>query len=343
MEKASSMIKRVFIGGSDSDSEGNDFYRGGESDGTESFDSGSEYSSGDEAIDTMRDILGDRQYGGDDGQKEEEEEKKSDDDADGKKDIGTEPSANDDDMSGQGTSHADADDDDDDGVPLPAAVGEEVDGQLLNAPNPSANALKQVSPPGDEDLYDYEVDEGEGDEEEKHHAGPHDELTLSEDGDVSPSHGNSDDQSATDEEAEKKEVEENHEDEKKEEEENDKEAKIDEGASGPIPGPTENAGEEQKSIGGGARRRISSPQSMASDSESEDSTIVLSQSSLYYVLSKIFMTDDGVNLAELIGDIAYELKSINVRLGSIEKRMLQQQQFHHTLGSAAPKPKSGRR
>jgi len=73
---------------------------------------------------------------------------------------------------------------------------------------------------------------------------------------------------------------------------------------------------------GGAKSKMSSTGNDSdSDDESISSTIVLSKTSLYYVLSKVFMTEQGLNMADLLADVTSELKHMNTRLASIERKL----------------------
>lgn len=48
---------------------------------------------------------------------------------------------------------------------------------------------------------------------------------------------------------------------------------------------------------------------------------MLSKSTLYYVLSKVFMTEKGDNVADLLSDAVKELHAMNVKLTSIDRKL----------------------
>lgn len=84
----------------------------------------------------------------------------------------------------------------------------------------------------------------------------------------------------------------------------------------------------------------SSSSEVGSDDESVGSTIVLSKSSLYYVMSKVFMTEDGLNMADLMSDVVKELQNVNLRLTSMEKKLGAGEATHHRAPSARASSKS---
>jgi hypothetical protein len=96
-------------------------------------------------------------------------------------------------------------------------------------------------------------------------------------------------------------------------------------ANGDPADPATNGDPALNAHGGSARAAklySSSSSGSGSDSDDEDSdgsTIVLSKTSLYYVLSKIFMTETGLNMADLLSDVCKELKTISARLSALER------------------------
>jgi hypothetical protein len=83
----------------------------------------------------------------------------------------------------------------------------------------------------------------------------------------------------------------------------------------------ENDGADTYPRGGAKSKMSSTGNDSDSDDESISSTIVLSKTSLYYVLSKVFMTEQGLNMADLLADVTSELKHMNTRLASIERKL----------------------